>query len=226
MIRRLAALLLAVFVLPATALAEGNCPVLDRPAGKLQWVAENTVVNGLPLQILRFDGKQSPQEVLAFYRQLWQRGAPPIEYTSGPWQVIAAARSECFYTVQVQAAGGGVTGYLAASSKPAGKAVRPADKVLPLLPGSQIVNDIEHRDPGKSARTVVAASKASPGANADFYRRRLADAGWTLVTDSEPSMRKSQGVVMTWKQGLAELNLVIGQRQGMTTIVANFEDKP
>lgn len=223
--RALAAMTLAS-VAAAAAAQPLACPQMPRPEGSYQWVAEAIVYNGLPMRIQRADGKQPPEQVLAFYRRQWSgdAGLAPIEYTSGIWRVIAAARSGCFYTVQVQAAGAGYTGFLGVSGAP-GPALK-ANKALPMLTGSTLVNDIEHRDPGKTGRTVVLNNGFSPQANADFYRRRLPDEGWQAVTDREMTTAKGPGITMVMKRDLAELSLVIARQGQTTTVLANFLDNP
>lgn len=133
-----------------------DCPQMPRPEAKYQGVAETIVYNGLPMRIQRFDGKQPPAQVLTFYRRLWagEGAAAPLEYSTGKWQVISAARSGCFYTVQVQSGGEGSTGFLAVSGAPSGPRTK-VDKPLPMLIGSTLLNDIEHRDTGKTGRTLV-----------------------------------------------------------------------
>lgn len=204
-----------------------DCPQVPRPEGKYQWVAETIVYNGLPMRIQRFDGKQLPAQVLAFYRRQWagEGAAAPLEYSAGAWQVISAARSGCFYTVQVQTGGEGSTGFLAVSGAPPGPKVK-ANKALPMLTGSTILNDIEHRDTGKTGRTVILSNGFSPEANADFYRRRLEDDGWRPVTDMAMKTAKGPGIAMVMKRELAELSLVITRRGQTTSVLANFMDNP
>lgn len=211
----------------AAASAGPQCPPAPRPEAAFQWVAEAMVFNGLPMQILRFDAKQTVDQVLAFYRSHWNGKGPqaPIEYPLGPWQVISAARGRCFYTVQVQAAGKGSTGFVAASDVSQLQAARVV-KPLPMMTGSSLVNDIEHRDPGKSGRTVLLTNGFSPEANADFYRRHLGDEGWKSIQTAQTQTPKGPGITMVMKRELAELSLVIARHGETTSVLANFMDNP
>lgn len=225
---RLAALLAAIFVSGAVTAASGKstCPAAPRVEATYQSVAESLVFNGLPMQIVRFDGKQTPAQVLAFYRRQWagQGPAAPMEYPVGKWQVISAARASCFYTVQVQPAAEGSTGFLAVSAAPAttGRVARP----LPMLTGSSMVNDIEHRDPGKTGRTVMLVNGFSPEANAEFYRRRLGDEGWQPISDLQMKTAAGPGITLVMKREAAELSLVIARRGQTTSVLANLLDNP
>src|SRR6478735_1489642 len=96
-----------------------DCPAFPLPEANLTWVAPNIAYNGLPMQIRQFDSKESPKAILDYYRREW-RGTPQhpgnVEYPLDGWQVIAALRERCFYTVQVKASGrDGSTGLLGMS---------------------------------------------------------------------------------------------------------------
>lgn len=210
----------------AAAPETATCPAAPRVEAIYQGVAESLVFNGLPMRIVRFDGKQTPEQVLVFYRRQWAGQGPlaPIEYPVGNWQVISAARAKCFYTVQVQPAAKGSTGFLAVSAAPA--ATARVTKPLPMLTGSAVVNDIEHRDPGKSGRTVMLMNGFSPEANADFYRRRLGDEGWQPISDLRMKTAAGPGITLVMKREAAELSLVIARRGQATSVLANLLDNP
>lgn len=231
-IRPLPQLLAALVVLCPLASAhadELNCPAFPEPDAKVQWVAPYLLYNGVPMSVKRFDSERSPAEILAFYRRLWAGGtAGPaaVEYPVAPWQNIAVARGKCFYTVQVQAAGRGSTGLLSMTEALDKPRIVDSEKVLPMMSGSKVVNDIEHRDDGKTARTLVLRNGFSAMSNADFYRRSLEDQGWRTVSSYQMTTSKGPGITLVMKRGLAEASLVITHKAGDTTILANLVDKP
>ncbi|RJG05332.1 hypothetical protein D3870_04240 [Noviherbaspirillum cavernae] len=228
--RRIAGLAFCALLGGASHAEEINCPHFPEPKAKVEWVAPYMVYNGVPMSIKRFDSEQPPADVLAFYRQAWKggpAGTAPVENTVGVWQTIAVVRGNCFFTVQVQAAGkNGSTGLLSATQSSDKVRVIDKDKTLPMLSGSTILNDIEHHDSGKTARTVVLSNTFSPETNANFYRQTLADQGWQPVSSYQMNTRKGPGITIVMKRGLAEASLVITRSGQNTNVLANLVDKP
>jgi hypothetical protein len=224
--------LLSVCSLLASVASAGemdDCPDFPTPPAKVQWVAPYMVFNGVPMSIKRFDSEQRPSDVLAFYRRAWPAGPSgkaAVEEKADPWQVISAARGKCFFTVQVQASGSGSTGMLSVTRAPDRSRVVSPDRVLPMMMGSTVVNDIEHHDDGKSARTIVLSNTFSAESNADFYRQTLGDQGWKPVSSYQMTTKKGPGITLVMKRGLAEANLVISRSGSHTTVLANMVDAP
>ena len=232
-VRCLMAAVLAVAASAAVAADEPrlDCPAFPLPEAKLTWVAPNIAYNGLPMQIRQFDSKESPKAILDYYRREW-RTAPPrpsfVEYPLDGWQVIGALRERCFYTVQVKASGkDGSTGLLGMSRLPDPSQVREAGKNFPMMTGSNVINDIDHFDPGKRARTIFFTNDFSPDANAGFYRRVLGGDGWRVVVDHElPVGGNRTAYVMTLKRGTAETNMSITRSGESTNVLVNLMDRP
>ncbi len=211
------------------AAAELDCPHFAEPKARVQWVAPFMLYNGVPMSVKRFDSEQKPADILAFYRQTWKAAsasAAPQEYLVEPWQTIAVVRGKCFFTVQVQAAGNGSTGLLSATQASDQPRVRPADKVLPMMSGSTVINDIEHRDDGKNARTLLLSNSFSAESNADFYRQNLTDQGWKAVSSYQMTTRHGPGITLVMKRGLAEASLVFTRNGTNTMVLANLVDRP
>lgn len=208
--------------------AELDCPAFVEPKARLQWVAPYMIYNGVPMSIKRFDSDQKPADILAFYRQAWNASgtAAPQEYTTGPWQNIAAMRGKCFFTVQVQAAGSGSTGLLSATQPLDKPRIASSEHALPMMSGSTVINDIEHRDDGKNARTVLLSNSFSLDANADFYRQNLADQGWKIINGYRMPTKKGPGVTLVLKRGVAETSIVITRDGANTMVLANLVDRP
>jgi hypothetical protein len=210
---------------------ELDCPAFPEPKpAALQWVSPYMIYNGVPMSIKRFDSEQKPEQILAFYRQAWKNGpvgSAPLEYTVDPWQTIASVRGKCFFTVQVQAAGrNGSTGLLSATQAPDQPRVIDSDKALPMMSGSTVINDIEHYDDGKNARTLLLTNTFSAESNADFYRQTLIDQGWRPVSSYQMTTKSGPGITLIMKRGLAEASLVITRNGGNTAVLANMVDKP
>lgn len=226
-----AAVLLGLSLLPATSLADSlDCPRFAEPQSvKLEWVAPYMIYNGVPMSVKRFDSDQKPEAILDFYRQAWRATASvpaPKEYPVGPWQAIATVRGKCFFTVQVQRAGNGSTGLLSATQTPDKPVLQSSDSKLPMLSGSVVLNDIQHRDEGKNARTLLLSNGFSAQANVDFYRRQLGDQGWATVSSFQMTTKKGPGITLVMKRGLAEASLVFTREGDRTMVLANLVDRP
>lgn len=229
-----AAFTAAVAVAGAAAAADEpklDCPAFPLPEAKLTWIAPNIAYNGLPMQIRQFDSKESPKAILDYYRRQW-RAAPPkpsfVEYPFDGWQVVAALRERCFYTVQVKASGKeGSTGLLGMSRLPEPSQVREAGKNFPMMTGSTVLNDIDHFDPGKRGRTILLTNEFSADANAGFYRRVLTSDGWRVMVDHTlPVGGNRTAYVMTLKRGAAETNMSITRNGESTSVLVNLMDRP
>ncbi len=227
--RRFGGLLAGALLAGHLGAAELECPHFPEPQARVQWVAPYMVYNGVPMSVKRFDSEQKPEAILAFYRQAWKASTPsaaPQEYMVEPWHTIAVVRGKCFFTVQVQAAGKGSTGLLSATQAPQQPRVTSSDQALPMMTGSTVINDIEHRDDGKQARTLLLSNSFSAETNADFYRRNLRDQGWRMVSSYQMTTKKGPGITLVMKRGLAEASLVITRDGSNTMVLANLVDKP
>lgn len=214
----------------AAAAQELRCAAFPEPrAAKLEWVAPYMVYNGVPMSIKSFDSDLKPDDILAFYRRAWSggpAGTAPVENVVDPWQTIGVARGKCFYTVQVQSrTGNGSTGLLSVTEAP-DKARVNSGQTLPMMAGSSILNDIEHRDDGKNARTILLSNTFSAESNADFYRQTLSDQGWRPVSSYQMTTKRGPGITIIMKRGLAEASLVISRAGSKTTVLANLVDQP
>lgn len=226
--RSFGALAAAVLATGNLAAAELDCPHFPEPQARVEWVAPYMMYNGVPMSVKRFDSEQKPEAILAFYRQAWRGSGKqaPQENVVEPWQTIAAVRGKCFFTVQVQAAGSGSTGLLSATQEPDKPNVRSSDHALPMMSGSTVINDIEHRDDGKQARTLVLSNSFSAEANANFYRQQLGDQGWKAISSYQITTKKGPGITLVMKRGLAEASLVITRNGTNTVVLANMVNKP
>jgi hypothetical protein len=184
------------------------------------------------MQVRQFDSPENIQAVLGYYRREWK--ATPqrpgaIEYEVGPWKTIAVLRERCFYTVQVQGAErNGSTGLLGVSQLQNPGQAKAAGSSFPMMSGSNVINDISHRDPGKAARTILLTNAYSPATNVDFYRRTLGADGWRVIADTAMPMRGGNGTAhaMTLKRGLNETSMTIARSGEGSSVLVNVMDTP
>lgn len=229
------AILLFALLLPAFALqakssnATDACPDFPAPKNaRLQLVAQQMDFNDVPMNIRRFDSPDPSDVILAFYRLQWdskEKANAPIEYPLGDWKVIAAYRDPCFFTVQVMSDGrGGSTGFLGVSAPTSDKPV--VKDAVPMMTGSNVVNDIGHRDGAKSGRTVLLSNGFSPETNATFYRNAYTGMGWQVVNHYRLEKSGARGDVLVMKNGLREMSVTATRQGEDTQVLLNFASQP
>ncbi len=205
------------------------CPDFPAPkTARLQSVAQQMSFNDVPMNIRRFDSQDLPEAILVFYRGQWaskERMNAPIEYPLGDWKVIAALRESCFFTVQVMADGrGGSTGFLGVSAPPPDKAL--VKDEVPMMTGSNVINDIAHRDGGKIGRTVLLSNGFSPDTNATFYRNAYTGLGWQVVNNYRMEKPGIRGNVLVLKNGLREISVTSTKQGDESQVLLNFVNQP
>ena len=226
-----AALVAAAWGAPAIGASPPPCPEFPAPEGaRLKWVAPNIVFNGAPLQAKELTTRDSPKQVLAFYRRQWGSEQPYYhEFHVEGWDAaIATLRKNCFYTVQAKSDGnGGTFALLAVSTPPEGGALKSPGAGFPLAPGSRVINDIEHYDGGKNGRTLLLINNLAPDTNAAYYRRALSGDGWTAVLDKSVETPKGTARVLVLKRGYHETNISITPNGGTgSSLLVTSVDRP
>jgi len=179
------------------------------------------------MQIRELTTGQTPRQVLDFYKAQWG-GVPPYyhEYDVGEWKAIATLRNRCFYTVQVRADGKGARALLGVSARTSGWQPRQAGTGFPAPAGSRVVNDIDHYDEGKTARTLLIMNPLSPETNADYYRRALRTDGWVPIVDRVVPGARGSSHVLVLKHGHHEANLTISPAAAGSNILVTQVDRP
>ncbi|OGA24040.1 MAG: hypothetical protein A3I02_14795 [Betaproteobacteria bacterium RIFCSPLOWO2_02_FULL_67_26] len=232
---RRAAWAVALAALAPAALAQNKsmpaCPEFPVPeAGQVKWVAPDMTFNGVPLQVKELASRESPRQVLEFYKRNWGKAQPYFhEYQVEGWEAaIATLRKHCFYTVQLKSDGrGGAYGLLSVSARPGNGSLKTPGAGFALAPGSRVINDIDHYDGGKNGRTLLILSNLATETNADFYRRALVDAGWAAILDQAVDTAKGASRVMVLKRGRHETHLSITPYGGAgSSVLVTVVDKP
>jgi hypothetical protein len=204
-----------------------GCREFTVPQGaRLLYVASDMAVNGLPMSIKEMRTKDSPDAVLAFYRREWGGRRPGFfENPLQEWRTIATYDGPCYYTVQVRAQGSGTYALLGVSKRP-NVAPRPRGEGFPMPSGSQVFNDLSHRDGPKHGRTLLLTNTQAPDANVLFYRQTFEAEGWVPLVDRLVVTDKGPAQVMLWRRGLEEASITVQKGGAGTTVVANLVDQP
>jgi hypothetical protein len=211
-----------------TAREDIGCRSLPYPENaKVLIVASNMVMNGVPMAINELRWKESPEQLLRFYRSRWEAlGHKVFETPVGEWLTAGTLDGECYYTVQVKAAADGSYALLGATRAPRNAASPAPGSGFPMLSGSRVANDLEHKDGIKNARTLLLKNAFSIEANASFYRNALAGQGWQMTLDRAVDTEKGPSRVLVWRRGGEETSMTIGRVAGGAIVVANVVDKP
>ena len=221
-----AAWLTAILAPGALAAGVASCAPMPVPAsGTLQSVAEEMVVNGLPMSIRVMNTAQTPQQVLAFYRAAWPNRPGQqvnVEDRIAPWDVISTRKDGCFYSVQVQQGKRGTIALLGVSRSVDTPAVAGAD--FPAMAGTRVINDMRSDDLGKVGRLLILSNQFSGSGNATFYRDQMRSSGWTLVKESTPKRGNPQAIVQVFRRGGSWADVSINQGPRGTAVVVNIND--
>lgn len=228
MTRRLHLTLALLGLLAGPAAAGVGCrdfPMPDR--SRVVIVAEDMVVNNVPMAVRELHSRQAPDEIIAFYRMRWEaQGQKTLLTDSDGWRTLATRDGDCFYTAQTRTAADGGTYALLGVTRSTGQAGPAPGTGFPMMGGSRVFNDLKHKDGPKNARTVLLTNTYSPDANANFYRNAFAAQGWQSMLDRKVDTPRGPSVVQVWKRATEETSLTIAGTAGMTQVVANVVDRP
>ena len=213
-----------IFLLSVNSVSAAKDEFPVPPGANLVAVADRLNYEGMTMQVRKFDVEMSVEEVLNFYRGKWKNEF--VENDMPPWRMISSKQQDRFYTVQVQPRAAGKSwGYLGVSDLPQllekgrqlGSNTR--KKSFPMMNGSKIVNDLDHNDIGRKARTLWINNHFSVGSNADYYRNFYLEQGWSKLVDQ--SGDASRNHVLVFQQGDKTVNMTIDQSDSGTNVVVN-----
>lgn len=188
--------LAAAVALPIQVAAAPWPELPDPPRARMEWIAEDARINGLPSRIERFESELSTSEVLDFYSNHWSRSqaTPSRRGTRGEWKTIAALAGKMQIVVQVRPRAGGSEGIISMVDFGNAKAeFIPAE--LPSWSDVQVLQVMESVDGPKRSELVTMQSTSG----FDLLRRRWRDAwvrkGYAISHESEAP---GEGGMRTW----------------------------
>lgn len=190
------------------------------PASTVQVVVDEMIFNGSPMSVRVFNSKRTVDEIVSFYQRRWKRRnrPDPVVNEMGPWTVVGVREGGHYLTVQVKPDGQGSMGFLGVSLIADRKKKRVLGEGAPMLPGSKTHNDIIHKDPGKSARTVALSNDHSMTDNAVFYLGEYVRLGWTLFSRKDTP---HPGMVLVFRKDRMEADVLLTQKFDKTFVFIN-----
>jgi hypothetical protein len=169
------------------------------PRARVEWVAENAVVNGLPTRVERFESELTPTEVLTHYRTRWggAKFGSPRETQAAGWRALSTLSGGFQLAVQVRPAqgGSGSEGLLSVANF---QDIRrdPAPPQLPRFRDTRIAQVTESRDGPLKSQLVAMVSTESFDVNLQRWRGEWLRRGWQL--DFEKRAPVDRDGIKTW----------------------------
>lgn len=198
------------------------------PDAAVEWVGKDIENGGIKMSIRAFHSNKSIEKVVEFYRREWkkpvEKGKPGFMETidAAPWYIISRIEDGYLLTVQVQVKNNDASrswGYLSTSPLPGNKNNKPVElgSSTPKMSGSQVLNEVKHNDPGKTANTVFISNNNSVGSNAAFYRNYYQGKGWTVETD----LNSQDSHALVFKTRRDRVTIMLTKDSDFTRIVVN-----
>jgi hypothetical protein len=158
------------------------------PEARVQSIANEMLLNGKPVRLLRFDTKESAADVLAFYRSAF--GAQRVvENRLKDDRVIGTRQGDYFITVQLHALDlqtlqGTVMVSLLTATPSISPVMLDTQRVLPA--DTKVVSTVQTDDAGKRSLMLVAVNRNSVRANRDHLVAAMAERGFRVTRDDTP----------------------------------------
>lgn len=196
------------------------------PKSSVRSVGNDMVINGRTTAIRMFVSHEEIEDVLEFYRELWQEpvadGAPGFTQEDEamlPWRLVTRIEDGHVMTVQVQLGrdGEGAWGYLADSLLPKGGEPVAGEPPPPSIGGSDVLSNITHNDPGQLGQTAVVKNDYSVSRNVDFYRDSYG--GWR--TDMDKMLIENKLHTLRFTRGKQNVVITISGSEDGAEIVIN-----
>jgi hypothetical protein len=228
------ALLLVILLVAGAARAQTSQSwpsVPPPPHSKVQWVAEDMKVNGIPMQVLRFESTASRAEVVAFYVAHWSGAYPtkPSVRPLGEATVVGQLHGPYYMTVKVVGQANNASSGFISVSQLLGNAVERSAGDFPLMQGARVMSVVESNDPGQKSREMVIEQDAGPAVAGNYYRAALENAGWKPAQriEARPGQPPLAGTFDIYRRDNAELSIsVMPSDSGAgSSVIANIVTK-
>lgn len=211
---RVTALLL---LLLGPVVAHAAWPQIGFPQGaQVEAIGDQVRLNGIPMRMYRVVSKQSPLDLVDFYRS--EMGVRRAERRLSDSVILSQERGDYFITVKVRALSAKVTEVLVSASDMV-EAKRAAHRSLGFgLPADSVVlSDMESVDAGKRSRQLVINNSHALDTNVVALTQELASRG--LQPDGAPERHTDSEHVQMFKGAQQEARLTVVRRAGKAHIV-------
>lgn len=207
-------LLLCMLALPTCALAAPQLPLPKHT--RLSVVGEDLVVNGQRMQVYELRSTLTKQQLLDFYVAAWPGDTRLAQLP--PWTVLSHPDGNELITVQVQALPGDASfGYIGVANV---RMSNPRSKRsdLPLMPGGEVLSEIQAQDLGRVSRTLLLRSAASLEQCLAWYEHYYRRRGWRRIHGEGVATNPRGAATLLMNKSGAELNLVAVSERGQVFV--------
>lgn len=220
-------LLLVLLMSVTTTAAMADWPTIEPPPGaRVETVAEDMHLNGVPMRIKRFTSDMSPRAVADFYQGRWTAVSKfkPVENDVQGWHVIGVQSGDYYLTVQTRsAAPRGSEGYLAVTTLPSLRERPVVDQKFPRLAGSQVLSDMDADDAGKISKTLVLKNNSSVVSNVSYYQSIMPSQDWKQNMSYGGPQHNGDAYAMYFERRKEAANIVVRKDpKGGTVVVINI----
>lgn len=194
------------------------------PRARMDWVAQEAWLNGVPARLVRFESAAPVEDVLAHYRAHW-RLAPagaPREGRLGDWWFLSSLQGPYHLVVQVKPGPHGAGGSEGLLSTVHTQVLKPfaLPTGWPRLDELQVRQVMESRDGAQHSHHLVATSDKGLATVRDRLMDRLRQQGWRV----QQERHSVSGYLATCERAGETLDLAInpGTTGVGLTLVANW----
>ena len=219
--------MLPVPVMFAGAVYADSWPRVESPPNAhVEWVGDNIVQNGVPMQIKSFRTESGVTDVIDFYKSQWaSEVTPPVLNTLGEWSIIGHKVGDYYVTVQAKTGSGeAAEGFIGVSQLPGASKPGPRSD-FPRMGGTDLVSSTDTTDGARSAKTIVMENSFSVESNVSFYESNLSSEGWTLLQSrrANPAETGADGHILYFNKRKQTCHIVVSPaKTGSTMVVANI----
>lgn len=216
-VRAIATLL--ALLCPVWALAGGGWQ--DTPDTlRLEAMGDTLRMNGTPMDIRAFHGKQPIEALLRDVQASWERqpGHAPVRRTTLPnWIVLNQAVGDQHRSFQVRAQGEQVEGFVALTSPAQRREPVLAMRLPPQMLAMQIVDSV---DQGRASQQVTAVSTRSIEATAMALDQSLRASGWQRQV-----LKKQGGALrLSASRGAEQFDAILSaQKTGALVLISTVQ---
>lgn len=193
-------------------------------------------LDGHTLATHRFHDERPPAELARDLRAYWRElGVAVVETRQGDWTILSVRDEAGLQTVQLRAAAGGTEGLSSRWQRGPGAAGGEARRTPPIAEAAapptlgwldedaRIVRRVAHRDPGRSATTVVALVAGTPAGAAARLRDRARASGFAdeRVAAADAATRTG-GHALAFRRGAEEVVGTVAPHRDGTAVVLHW----